>query len=193
MKARLGTIPYIYPIPVILAGANVHGRPNYELLGQCGVMGVNPPIVYISSGQDHYTNIGILENQTYSINFPTTAMLAVTDYCGIVSGHKVDKSELFESFYGELGTAPMITECPVNLECRVIREFAIQHRQIFVGEVVMAYADEAFITEEDGRRRIAELTRLDPILYALDNRYYSIGRPIGTGYQEGKEFHPPGS
>jgi flavin reductase (DIM6/NTAB) family NADH-FMN oxidoreductase RutF len=186
MKVSLGPLPYVYPIPIILAGANVHGRPNYATLGDCGLMGINPPLVYISSHRDHYTNIGILENGTYSINFPSTRLLAVTDYCGIVSGRTVDKSQLLDTFYGDLGTAPMIRECPVNLECRVVKEFSIQHRQIFIGEVVQAYVDEEYVLERDGRRTVADLTRLDPILYALDNRYYRAGEPIGTGYAEGR-------
>jgi flavin reductase (DIM6/NTAB) family NADH-FMN oxidoreductase RutF len=188
MKVKFGTVPLVYPVPIILAGANVNGKPNYATLGDCGIMGINPPLVYISSGQKHYTNQGILENGTYSVNFPSTDLLAVTDYCGIVSGSEVDKTALFETFYGELGTAPMIQECPVNLECRVIKEFSIQHRQIFVGEVVQAHVDEEFVVERDGRRMIAEMTQLDPIIYALDNRYYCIGEPIGTGYSEGKDF-----
>ena len=122
-------------------------------------MGINPPLVYISSGQTHYTNRGILENGTYSINFPSTNLLAVTDYCGIVSGSEVDKSALFKTFYGEQGTAPMIRECPVNLECRVVKEFTIQHRQIFVGEVVQAHVDEKFVVEKEGRQAIADMTR----------------------------------
>jgi hypothetical protein len=32
------------------------------------------------------------------------------------------------------------------------------------------------------------MTKLDPIIYALDNRYYRIGKPIGVGYKEGKGF-----
>jgi flavin reductase (DIM6/NTAB) family NADH-FMN oxidoreductase RutF len=115
----------------------------------------------------------------------------VTDYCGMVSGRDVDKSVLFETFYGELGTAPMIKGCPVNLECRVIKEFSIQHRQIFVGEVVQTYVAEEFVVERGGRRGIADMTRLDPIIYALDNRYYKIGEPIGFGYNEGKDFRHP--
>ena len=126
MKVKLGTVPLIYPIPIVLAGANVGGRPNFATLGDCGVMGINPPLVYISSHREHYTNGGILENETYSVNVPSTDLLAVTDYCGIVSGREVDKSELFEVFYGELGTAPMIRECPVNLECQVVKEFCIE-------------------------------------------------------------------
>jgi flavin reductase (DIM6/NTAB) family NADH-FMN oxidoreductase RutF len=188
MKAKLGALPLVYPIPIVLAGANVSGRPNFATLGDCGIMGINPPLVYVSSHRDHYTNEGILENGTYSVNFPSTDLLAVTDYCGIVSGRDVDKSQLFETFYGELGTAPMIVECPVNLECRVVKEFSIEHRQIFVGEVAQAYVDEEFTLEGEGRRAIADMTRLDPIIYALDNRYYSIGRVIGMGYREGERF-----
>ncbi len=188
MKTGFGAVPLVYPIPIVLAGANVQGRPNYATLGDCGVMGINPPLVYISSHRDHYTNQGILENNTFSVNFPSTKLLAVTDYCGMVSGSEVDKSALFETFYGELGTAPMIQECPVNLECRVVKEFSIQHRQVFVGEVVQSYVEEEFVVEKKGRRVIADMQALDPIIYALDNRYYRIGEPIGVGYQEGKVF-----
>ncbi len=186
MKIKLGAVPLVYPIPIILAGADVQGRPNYATLGDCGIMGINPPLVYISSHRDHYTNAGILENGAYSINIPSTSLLGVTDYCGIVSGRDVDKSALFESFYGELGTAPMICACPVNLECRVVHEFSIQHRQIFVGQVVQAFVDQEYVVEIEGRQVIAEMSRLDPIIYALDNRYYKIDASIGIGYSEGK-------
>jgi len=100
----------------------------------------------------------------------------------------VDKSVLFETFYGDLLTAPMIKECPVNLECRVVKEFSIKHRQIFVGEVVQAHVNEEFVVEREGRQGIGDMTQLDPIIYALDNRYYSIGKPIGVGYKESKSF-----
>lgn len=188
MKTKIGRVPYIYPIPITLLGAAVHRKPNFATIGDCGLMGINPPLVYVSSHREHHTNVGILENGTFSINFPTTKMLAVTDYCGTVSGRDVDKAALFEVFYGELQTAPMIQACPVNLECRVVKEFSIQHRQVFVAEVVQTYIDESLITEQDGRKVVADLTRLDPIIYALDNRYYRIGEPIGTGYQESRKM-----
>lgn len=187
-KVKFGKVPVVYPIPVILAGALVNGKPNFATLGDVGIMGINPPIVYISSGSGHYTNQGILENGTFSINFPTTRLLPVTDYCGTVSGRDVDKSKLFDVFFGESGTAPMIRECPVNLECKVIKEFSIQQRQIIVGEVLQAYVNEEFVVESEGRLKIADMTKLDPIIYGLDNRYYRIGELIGIGYQESKKF-----
>jgi len=187
-KVKFGQIPLVYPIPIVLAGALVDGKPNFEELGDVAVMGINPAIICISSGKDHHTNKGILKHETFSINFPTTEMMAVTDYCGVVSGKNIDKSVLFDAFYGELETAPMITDCPVNLECKVIKEFSIQHRQIFVAEVIQAYVNNEFVTEVDGRKKIADLTKLDPIIYALDNKYYKIGEPIGQGYHECGEY-----
>jgi len=188
MKIKLGSLPYVYPIPITLVGADVHSKPNYVTIGDTGLMGINPPLVYVSSHKDHYTNLGILENGTFSINFPTARMLARVDYCGVVSGREVDKAALFETFYGVTGSAPMIVECPVSLECRVVKEFSIQHRQIFVGEVVETYASEEFVHEKDGRKLLSDLTQLDPILYALDNQYYRVGAPIGVGYQEAVKF-----
>jgi flavin reductase (DIM6/NTAB) family NADH-FMN oxidoreductase RutF len=188
MKTKIGAIPYIYPIPITLVGANVHGKANFVTIGDLGLIGINPPVVSISSHAQHHTNQGILENGTFSVNFPTTAMLAETDYCGIVSGREADKAALFEIFYGELETAPLIAACPVNLECRVIQEFSIQHRQVFVGEVVQTHISEDFVSEVDGRKQIADLSQLDPIIYALDNRYYSIGEAIGVGYREGRKL-----
>ena len=44
------------------------------------------------------------------------------DYCGTVSGRDADKVAVcgFNVFYGEIETAPLIEQCPLNLECRVI-------------------------------------------------------------------------
>ncbi|NHJ86263.1 MAG: flavin reductase family protein, partial [Asgard group archaeon] len=140
-KIKLGKTPLIYPVPMILAGSLVHGKPNFELLGDVCILGIKPAIICISSGNTHYTNIGILEHQTFSLNIPNTKLISKMDYCGTVSGKDVDKSELFDVFFGELETAPMIKECPVNIECKVIKEFSIEHRQIFVAEVIQTYVN----------------------------------------------------
>ena len=191
MKKKCGSLPYIYPVPIVLAGATINGSPSFTTIGDVGLMGINPPLVFISSHIRHYLNEGILETGSYSINFPTTEMLPLVDYCGQVSGREVDKGDLFEVFYGDLEAAPLIEECPVNLECELVKEFSIQHRQIFVGQVVQTYVEESLVSEEEGRQSIADLVQLDPILYALDNRYYQIGKQIGIGYQEASKVDGP--
>lgn len=182
MKVKLGGVPLICPVPVVLAGAEVNGRANFTTLGDCGIMGLNPPLVYVSLHEKHHSTAGIQEKLTFSVNVPSESMIAVTDHCGIVSGRDVDKSALFSVFYGELGTAPMISECPVCLECRVVKSFGIQHRRIFVGEVVQTYVNEECVEETSGRPEIRVLSEIAPITYGLDNRYYGVGKVLGSGY-----------
>lgn len=188
MKVKLDyPIPLIYPIPITLVGALVEGTPNYTCIGDTGLMGINPPLIFVSSHANHHTNKGIMENLTFSINIPATNLLSKTDYCGSVSGSEVNKSALFSNFFGELKTAPMIEECPVNIELSLVKEFSIEHRQIFVGEVAATHIDRDILVEVDGLKKIPSLPQLDPIIYALDNHYYRIGEQIGTGYTEGKK------
>lgn len=183
MKVSLGNKPYLYPIPIVLVGAMVNEKPNYVTVGDTGLMGISPALVYISLHRDHYTTLGIVQTGVFSINIPTTQMLDKVDYCGVVSGRDVDKGALFTTFFSETSTAPMIEECRVNLECRVVNEFSIQHRHVFVGEVVQTYVDSTMLADVAPGKHVLDLIQLDPILYALDNRYYSVGQVIGEGYR----------
>jgi flavin reductase (DIM6/NTAB) family NADH-FMN oxidoreductase RutF len=184
-RIKLGAVPYVYPVPIVLVGATVEGRPNYATVGDCAIMGIDPALVAVSLSDEHHTTKGVLAHRTFSVNIPSTELLALADYFGTFSGRDVDKGKLVRSFYGELATAPMIDECPVNLECRVMKDFAIRHRHVFVADVVQAHVRKEYVSRSEGSWQIADLTRLDPILYALDNRYYKIGKPIGVGYREG--------
>ena len=191
-KRCIGAVPYLYPVPIVLVGATVEGRANYAAVGDCAIMGIRPPLVAISLGETHFTTRGLLENRSFSINIPTTKLLALVDHFGIVSGKDVDKSALVESVPGTLPGVPLLAACPVNLECAVAEECIVEHRHIFIARVVEAHVDEAFLVEESGETKVAPVQDLDPILYALDNVYYSVGKPIGVGYQEGAKFAAEG-
>lgn len=190
MKRQLGPLSLVYPIPIVLVGVDVDGQANVTTVGDCSVMGLKPPLVAISLAETHHSTRGMRTNHAFSINTPSTELLDRTDYCGMVSGRDVDKSSLFDITRGELGV-PLISECPVNLECRILDEVAVEHRVLFVAEVVQAHIDEDLVEVEAGCVRLPEMAKLDPIIYALDNRYYRIGGPIGIGYQEGRPFERP--
>ncbi len=76
-------------------------------------------MIEVLLGKNRYTSAGIKENRSFSVNATSASMVEATNYCGIYSGAKVDKSGLFEVFYGDLGTASMIAESPFNPECRI--------------------------------------------------------------------------
>jgi flavin reductase (DIM6/NTAB) family NADH-FMN oxidoreductase RutF len=187
-KRRIGAIPYLYPVPIVLVGSMVEDRANYATIGDCAIMGIRPAVVAISLGKSHFTRRGILDTGSFSINVPTVELLPLVDYFGSVSGNDVDKSALVESTPGTLPDVPLLTACPVNLECQVVEECRVEHRHIFVARVVETHVDERFVSETDGRVRIAPLQQLAPILCALDNTYYSVGEPIEIGYEEAASF-----
>jgi flavin reductase (DIM6/NTAB) family NADH-FMN oxidoreductase RutF len=69
----------------------------------------------------HASNVAIRDTGEFSVNVPSTDMLDITDCTGLVSGKQVNKSGLFEVFYGKLEAAPMIKTCPLSMECKVIQ------------------------------------------------------------------------
>jgi flavin reductase (DIM6/NTAB) family NADH-FMN oxidoreductase RutF len=119
MKVKLGGRTALYPMPVTLVGAMVDGKPNYITIAHVGIMDMRT--VSLSMGKNHYTNDGIRANGTFSVNIAPEFLVKETDYCGLVSGRDADKSALFETFFGELETAPMIEQCPINMECRLVQ------------------------------------------------------------------------
>jgi flavin reductase (DIM6/NTAB) family NADH-FMN oxidoreductase RutF len=182
-KIKLPSLPLIYPIPAVLIGAIVAGKPNYETLGNCGIMSVEPAVIYISSNKTHYTNKGILENKVFSVNIPSTELMVEVDYCGLVSGSEADKSKIFQTFYGNLDKAPMIQECPINLECQVIKTLDVYEMVVFIGEISAAYANETVLSNG-----FPDTKLIDPLIYSMDNMYWNIGGIVGNGFNDGKSY-----
>ncbi len=190
-KIRPGS--YLFPTPTVLIGANVNGKANFNAIGWVSGLEFGPPLISISSNQQHHNNVGIKENQTFSVNTPSADMVEITDYCGIQSGKKADKSEIFDVFYGELKTAPMIKEAPLNLECRVIHIVdtseianAKNGHDIFIGEVVQAYAEEKYLTNG-----VPDMEKIKPLVLSQSrsrSRYYEIGKEIGVAWSIGNKY-----
>ena len=101
-----------------------------------------------------------------------------------MSGEKVDKSETFEIFYGSLKTAPMIRECPVSLECRLVQIVPLPTNSLYIGEIVGAYADGRVI--KDGK---PDFPGIDPLFLTMpDNRYWTLGKHAGDAWSAGKKL-----
>ena len=184
-KVRLGAGTYLIPMPVVLVGALVDGRPNFLTIAYCGVVSYKPPMIEVGLRKGRYTSAGIRENGTFSVNIPSEELIEATDYCGIVSGSKIDKSKLFEVFYGELETAPMISECPLNLECRLVQVLDLGGtHEVFIGEIVETHAGVEYV---DGGRPDTE--SIKPFVFsASDDSYWGLGEKLAEAFKVGKGF-----
>ena len=173
-----------YPLPVTLVGAIVKGKPNFLTIGFFAILSHLPPIISVSLYKNHYSVRGIKENGAFSVNIPSADMVKKTDYCGIVSGRKVDKSNLFKSFYGQLNTAPMIEECPLNFECKLFRTIEIGNNLIFLGEVVSVYANEEVLSGG-----VPDIRAIDPlVLFGSIYHSWKFGSEIAGAYRIGKKL-----
>ena len=173
-----------YPLPITIVGASVKGKPNFLTIAFFSILSHSPPVVSVSLYKNHYTVEGIQESGAFSVNIPSTDMVEITDYCGIVSGRKVDKSNLFKSFYGQLNSVPMIEECSLNFECKLFRTVEIGNNLIFLGEVLSMYANEEVMSKDS-----PDIKTIDPLVL-LGSVYHSwkFGPEIAGAYSIGKKL-----
>jgi len=172
---------FIPPMPVALVGTRVEGKANFLAVGWITRVNLQPPMLAIGLSKRHHTVKGILENKAFSVCFPGSDMEEITDYCGVVSGREVDKSGLFELFYGEGESAPMIAACPLNIECRLHQTVELPSHLLFIGEIVGVYSEEHFLT--NGR---PDIKKIDPLLLTMpDNCYWKVGEQAGKAFSDG--------
>ena len=170
-------------MPVTIVGANVNGKPNFMTVGFYSWVEYKPKSIFsVSIEKRQYTNQGVKENGTFSVNIPSEKMMQVADYIGMKSGRDIDKTSIFDVFYGDLETAPMINEAPVNHECKVVKTIDFDGiHDVFFGEVIKSYADEDLC--EEG----LNIKNIKPILLNL-TKYYSVGSEIGDAYKVGLKY-----
>jgi flavin reductase (DIM6/NTAB) family NADH-FMN oxidoreductase RutF len=149
----------------------------------CGIAASSPPAISVAVRRARFTHGGITANNTFSINVPSADLVEKVDFCGIYSGHKVDKSLVFEVDYGKLDTAPLIQECPVNLECQVIHSLDLGSHILFIGEIA-----ETYVNEDCWNGEKADPNRIDPLIYTTGvKQYQRLGEVVGRAWQAGKK------
>lgn len=183
-KIDIGNNGFVYPMPIALLGTNIEDKANFMALGWVMRASMNPPLLTVSVNKNHLTNKAIRENKTFSVNFPSVDLLDVTDYCGLVSGKRTDKSDLFEIYYGNLKSAPMIKECPLSLECKLDDIYEMPTSTLFIGEIVSTYTEERYLTDDK-----PDIKKINPAVLTMpDNNYWSIGENIAKAWGIGKNF-----
>ena len=183
-KMKIAENVFIYPMPMTVVGAMVEERINYLAVAWVSRVNVDPPMIGVALGKRHYTNKGIRAHQEFSVNVPGVDLIRTVDYVGLFSGDRTDKSSVFDSFFGELKHAPMIRNCPLTLECKVVKAVDLPRDEFFIGEIVGAYTEERYLT--DGK---PDVKKINPFTLTMpDNRYWSMGESIGKAWGIGKEF-----
>ena len=173
MKKNIGNSLALYPMPLVLVGAMVDGKPNYTLVGHLGIMGHDH--IMVSMVKAHKTNRGIRATKALTVAIVDESMLPKADYMGCVSGNDTDKSQVFAYQPGESG-APVINEALVVMECRVEDIYELGAFENFICSIAAVHAEES-VLDRQGR---LDYRKLKPVLFEMPTyEYLSTGEVIG--------------
>ena len=183
-KIKIDNSTRVFPMPMVVVGAVADGRINYLAVAWVCWVNSNPPMIGVALGKGHHTNKSIREHKEFGISIPSVDLIKAVDYVGLVSGAKVDKSKVFESFKGQLQYAPMVRNCPLTLECKVVTKTDLPSNEFFIGEIVGVYTEERYLT--DGK---PDIKKIKPFMLTMpDSRYREVGEIIGNAWSIGKDF-----
>jgi len=179
-KARIRPDRPIYPSPAaLITSADREGKFNIITLGEVFNISIRRPVIIgIAVRPATYSHGLILEGGEFVVNLPTSRMVNQVDSCGHVSGRTgIDKFRAFglTPLPADEVRPPLIAECPVNIECKVIGTHSIGDHDLFLGEVVAVHVDSSTI---DATGKIIT-SGLDPLVY-MTEEYWSVGHRLGV-------------
>jgi len=165
------------PVPVVLVSCGGTGgfAPNLITIAWTGSVCSEPPMLSIAVRPERYSHRIIKECGEFVVNLPSRRQAKVTDWCGMVSGAKVDKfreSGLTALPASQVG-CPLVLECPVNIECRVSQHLELGSHDLFLAEVLAVQVSGHLI---DGKGKF-RLDQAELIAYGLGH-YYQLGQAI---------------
>ncbi len=186
-KVKMGAQTLLYPTPALLVGSNVNGKANFMTVAWSGIACSDPPMISVAIRHPRYTLIGMQENMTFSVNVASTDQAREVDYCGIVSGAKADKVKVckFKVFYGKLETAPMVQQCPVNMECKIEHMLDLGSHVLVIGKIEETYVSGNCFTAEH-----PDVKKIRPLIWSVvpANTYNSLGEQVAKAFKIGLEL-----
>ncbi len=180
-RVRLRTTSeLLYPVPVVLVTCQgLSGPPNIITIAWTGIICSDPGLVHISVRPQRYSYRLIKERGEFAINIPTAAQAQQVDYCGVVSGKEVDKFKEcgFTPIPGETIGVPLIAQCPVGMECRVVHSLEVGVHTLFIGEVTAVRADENVV-----ERDTLSFNKVDPLVFFPPTSSYGTMKELIGSY-----------
>ena len=120
------------------------GKANIIAIAAITVVSHRPPIFMIAVREDRFSHDLIQDSGEFVINMPTADQIEATHLCGRISGRTCDKfqaSALTPISASEV-QAPLIHECPINIECKVVETARPGTHTLFFGEAVAVHVED---------------------------------------------------
>ena len=160
-------------------------KPNVITIAWTGIVNSDPAMTYISVRPERFSYGLVKETGEFVINLPTEKLARITDYCGVKSGRDIDKFSLAEitAERSSLVSAPIIAECPVNIECRVEQIISLGSHDMFLSKILAVDVDDKLLDAKG----VLHLENAG-LIVTSHGEYFSLGRKLGSfGYSVRKK------
>ncbi|MFW6055737.1 MAG: flavin reductase family protein [Chloroflexota bacterium] len=183
-KVQQGPQTWLYPLPALLIGTVIDGTPNVMTAAWGSIANADPPMVSVAIRHSRHSHKAIAVDSHISVNVPSASQAVEVDYCGVESGSKADKIEKcgFTLFYGSLEKAPLIEQCPLNLECMIRNIVELSTHTLVVAEIMETYVSADCLTSGS-----PDITKIDPLIYMTgpSRIYVRSGDTLGQAFHAG--------
>jgi flavin reductase (DIM6/NTAB) family NADH-FMN oxidoreductase RutF len=152
MKKRVSPKPWFFPRPLfLLTTQDRSGKDNIITISWAGVACTKPPMVTVSIRKSRHSHAVICDTREFVVNIPTSKHVTAIELCGTSSGRDTDKFKALGLAKSQavLVRAPLIADCPINLECQVRQVMQLGSHDLFVAEVVRTHAQHSLLREDD--------------------------------------------
>jgi len=185
MRKSFGAQTYLYPMPVLIIGTyDENGIPNAMNAAWGGIHDTRQICICLS--EEHKTTQNIFLKKEFTVSPADARNTVAADYVGLVSANDVpDKLEKagWHTEKAENVDAPVITELPMTLECRMVSYD--RDSGLLVADIVNICADES-VLGDDGK---IDVSLLRPITYdPVHHAYIELGEKAGNAFSDGRKL-----
>lgn len=162
MKNSVEIKTYIEPKPkIIVSCRGKDGRENALVVAYCGNCSYDPPMVMVGIVPSRYSYKLIKESGCFVINLPTESFSEEYKVIGKESGRDIDKFEKLKlkSEDGKKVNAPILSDCPVNIECTIVDSIMTGSHEMFIGKIEYVHADSEYLDNDNN----IDFTKIDLI------------------------------
>ncbi len=173
------------PLPAVMVSCGTAEKANILTVAWTGIICTHPALTYISVRPSRYSYNIIKETGEFVINLTTSKMVRETDFCGVKSGKDIDKIKKcgLHTAPSFKVNAPVISESPLSLECKVKKTIPLGSHDMFIAEIIAVNVDGRYI---DSKGKI-NLQQAGLMAYS-HGEYFSLGRKLGSfGYSIAKK------
>lgn len=141
----------LQPSPKVLVSCRgLNGEDNVLAVAYCGNCSYAPPMVMVGIVPTRYSYKMIKESGCFVVNLVDKNYKETFDYLGSHSKRDEDKlNKMNVSLESGLKVnAPILPDCPVNIECKVVDSIVTGSHEMFIGKVEYVHADENLVDAE---------------------------------------------